>query len=78
MFLWFLFAFCTLSATYGVWAILRDNNRGRAEGRGFGFDRTTQPMRYTALMTFNCVVVALLIIGAFILGFVLLRRLISN
>lgn len=78
MFLWFLFAFCSLGVVYGVYAILRDNNRGRVQGRGFGLDRTTQPVGYTLLMTFNCVVVALLLISACVLGFVLLRRLMSG
>jgi hypothetical protein len=78
MFRWFLFAFCALSAAYGVWTIRRDINRGHVSGRGFGFDRATQPRAYFALMTFNCVVVALLSIGAVILGIGLLRRLISN
>ena len=78
MFLWFLFAFSSLGAVYGVYAILRYNSQGRVQGRGFGFDRATQPVAFTVLMTFNCVVVILLIIAACVMGFFLLRHVISG
>jgi hypothetical protein len=73
-----LFAFCAVASLYGLWTILRDVNRGRVSGRGFGFDRATQPTGYFALMAFNCIVVALLLVGAVFLGMGLLRHLISH
>jgi hypothetical protein len=73
-----LFAFCAGGGVYGVWMILRDTNRGRVSGRGFGFDRATQPAGYFALMAFNCVATAFLLFGAVFLGMGLLRRLISH
>ena len=76
MFLQLIFAVCVLGGGFGVWTILRDIGRGRVQGRGFGFDRATQPMGYFALMAFNCVVVGLLLIGAVVLGLSLLRRLV--
>jgi len=73
-----LFAFCAASGAYGVWMVMRDFSRGRVSGRGFGFDRATQPAGYFALMAFNCIAVALLLIGAVFLGIGVLRRLFSN
>jgi hypothetical protein len=74
MYLWGLLAFCAAGSAYGVWSIIRDNARGRVQGRGFGFDRATQPVAYAALMTFNCVVVILLILFSLFLAVVLLRK----
>jgi len=74
MFLLGMMAFSTAGAAYGVWAIIRDNARGRVQGRGFGFDRASQPIGYAALMTFNCVVVILLIIVSVVLAVVLARH----
>ena len=74
MFLLGMMAFSTAGAAYGVWAIIRDNARGRVQGRGFGFDRATQPIAYAALMTFNCVVVILLIMLSIFLAVVLTRH----
>ena len=61
---WFILGACLLLSAYGAWSIRRDIKRGRASARGFGFDRASQPGRYRALMAFNCVVVAWLVIGA--------------
>jgi hypothetical protein len=74
MFSWFLFVFCTLGTIYGAWSIPRDLARGYVRGRGFGFDRATQPVGYFALMAFNCVVVVILLTVALILGINLLRH----
>ena len=78
MFGWFLFALSLVGAIYGVVIILRDNRQGRAQGRGFGFDRDTQPVAYTALMTFNCVVVILLFGFAIFVGTGLIRHLMGR
>jgi hypothetical protein len=73
-----LFVFCAAAGAYGVWMIMRDMGRGRVSGRGFGFDRASQPARYYALMTFNCLAVALILAGAVFLGTGMIRRSISH
>jgi hypothetical protein len=78
MFFWLIFAFCALGGAYGVYAIARDNGRGYVRGRGFGFERATQPTAYYALMTFNCVVTILLLTGACVLAFIRLQHLIPH
>jgi hypothetical protein len=78
MFFWLLFTFCAGGAAYGLWSIPRDLGRGHVQGRGFGFDRATQPLGFYALITFNCLIVAILLVGALVLGFNLLRHVHSN
>ncbi|MDB5439364.1 MAG: hypothetical protein JWM33_1791 [Caulobacteraceae bacterium] len=68
----------SLLGAYGVWAIRRDLKRGRASARGFGFDKVTQPRRYRALMAFNCVAVALVLIGTVVSAATLLNHAFSN
>jgi hypothetical protein len=75
MALWALFVFCAAATSYGLWSINRDLGRGRVQGRGFGFDRDTQPLGYYSLMTFNCVATGVLIIVTAFLTVSLLRRL---
>jgi hypothetical protein len=74
MALWALVLFCVSGTGYGLWSINRDLDRGRVEGRGFGFDKATQPIGYYALMAFNCVATAVLFIVAILLTVVLLRH----
>ena len=51
-------------AVIAAWVIFRDFRRGRTRGRGYDFDRASQPKRYFFVMAFNCVAVVLLAVGA--------------
>ena len=75
---WTILIVCALLGAYGVWMIRRDMKRGRASARGFGFDRSTQPRRYVALMAFNCLAVALVLMSGLVAAAGLLGRLFSN
>lgn len=75
---WLILVIGALMGAYGVWAIRRDLARGRASARGFRFDRATQPLRYRVLMTFNCLAVGLILLGAGLAGANLIGRALSH
>ena len=74
MALWGFLVFSGCGTAFGLWSINRDFSRGRVEGRGFGFDRATQPLGYYALMTFNIIATALLFVVTVVLAAALLRH----
>ena len=75
---WLFLGVCALLSGYGAWAIRRDLSRGRASARGLSFDQGTQPKRFRALMTFNCLAVALVWLGTAIEAMIMFWRLLPG